>query len=147
MFERKNISGYTLVRLWRAFVAGAGVFGAEMPRALASVSTPKTEDPEEWISFILVACHVVTAARVVAGDELMPAGFRIDIAPGLLRIAFGSGRTEIALSIPMHGAAPVIDIGLAPCFTALTDPSGAIASINTRYVAACEALAPVATFG
>jgi len=149
MFERKNISGYTLGRLWRAFIAGAGVFGAEMPRALASVSMPKSEDPEEWISFALVAIHTVTEARGVDHDEITPAGFRIDMVPGSFRVAFGSGRTEIGLVVPMHGLAPVVEIGLTQWATgalladALSDPDGAQQSINTRYIAALDALVGV----
>ena len=85
---------------WRAFLAGAAHFGADLPTMLVGRAVEVTP------AGILAAIGEVSREReaTIEAGEMGVASFTIDMGPLVFAIRFGSGRSGIELRLVPSGA-------------------------------------------
>lgn len=122
----------SLSAAWRAFRAGAGVFGALAPAALPE------EMPDETAPATVVAVATKAALSLGADDQIVPAGFALEVTPAAVRVLFGSGRSAIELFVPIGGFRGSITVGVR--FADCADMAGARESARLRTRAALSSM-------
>ena len=141
IYEQQRIDHPNVRALWGAFLDGAGVFGADLPR-LTSRDIP--DDPRAAVPAILAVIVVAALARGVEKDEITPAGFEMEITPCALWVRFGSGRSVIAICVGDSVGSYVIT-GLRSRDDEMADPDSARASAQERHAAALASFTSVAS--
>jgi hypothetical protein len=134
------VENHTLSTTWAAFLAGASVFDARLPASTQGISG----DPQTAFAEIMAA--IASAAEVcrVEREEVVPAGYTVEINPHRLSVLFGSGRTGIRFVFTDRGGhdhKARIEIGLHLRPEELADLDGAYESTAQRYQAVIRKLA------
>lgn len=136
LYNQQRLTG-TLPSLWRAFLAGAGAFGADLPRLTSRAIPP---EPPAAAAAICAAVLAAAIGRTVGRDEIVPAGFEIEITPCAFWVRFGSGRSAIAMMVALDGAESYVITGERFPEAEMQDPAGAKVSAQQRHDAASDAL-------
>lgn len=142
IYEQQRTDHPSVRALWGAFLDGAGIFGADLPR-LTSRDIP--DDPRAAVPVILAVIVVAALARGVEKDEITPAGFEMEITPCALWVRFGSGRSVIAICIGEASVGSYVITGLRSRDDELADPESARTSARQRHAATLASLTSVAS--
>lgn len=133
-----TVTHTSLSALWRGFIAAAAAFGADLPTALHPDAL-EGQTPEDAFGVVLTEIASAAEGRHVHEDEIVPAGFEIEISPGWLGVKFGSGRSAALLRVSRYGES-CLEIGVQYPADEMLDPDSAVASAQRRYDAAVAAM-------